>query len=288
MRVLVTADLHYDIARSIEPTERLAEQVRQQDADALLIVGDACGRDASILRRCFALFDGFAGKVFFVAGNHDLWVRGGCSLERYERELAEVCREAGVWYLDAEPFIRDDVAIVGSVGWYDYAFRQEYLGFPLRFYEHKVAPGAAVRLPEHQHLVHGHGDVTEEMLEVCTRWMDGVHVRLPFTDVEFTRRLRDKLERHLEQASGARQILVAMHHLPFAEMVHRSGNQSWDFASAFMGSPVFGELLLSYPQVRYVVCGHSHRQEWLRRGHLECVNVGCTYREKTFLELELG
>lgn len=288
MRILATADLHYDIARSVAPTERLAAEVRSTAADALLIVGDACGRDLGILRRCLALFDGFAGRTFFVAGNHDLWTPDGDSYERYEHGIADVCREAGVWYLDAEPYVQDEIALVGSVGWYDYTFRQVSLGIPDRFYEHKIAPGAAARLAEYQHLVRDCDDLAPPLLEIGTRWMDGVHVRLPFGDADFTQLLLDKLRRHLEQAAGqARHILVAMHHLPFLDMVHQSGHPGWDFANAFMGSMRFGDLLLSFPQVRSVVCGHSHRPFRSRQGHIECINIGCTYRDKHFLTIDL-
>lgn len=289
MRLIVTADLHYDIARSVAPTEQLAGRVNKRGGDALLIVGDACGRDLSILRRCLALFDAFPGRIFYVAGNHDLWTLGGSSLERYERELADVCREAGVWYLDERPYIQDGIALVGSIGWYDYTFRQESLGIPVRFYEHKVAPGAAARLDEYRHLVNGYDDVAPSMLDITTRWMDGAYVRLPMTDIEFTQRVRDRLVEHLRGAAGqAGEIVVAMHHLPFDEMVRHSGRPNWDFANAYMGSRSFGELLLSEPKVRYVFCGHTHLRQRVRREHIECINVGSTYIAKRCEVLDLG
>jgi len=289
MRLIVTADLHYDIARSMAPTEQLAARVNRHGGDALLIVGDACGRDPDILRRCLALFDAFPGRVFYVAGNHDLWTYGGSSLERYERELADVCREAGAWYLDERPYIRDGIALVGSIGWYDYSFRQDSLGIPLRFYERKVAPGAAARLDEFRHLVDGHDDVTPSMLAITTRWMDGAYVRLPMTDIEFTKRIHDRLAEHLRHAAGeAERIVVAMHHLPFEEMVRRSGRPNWDFANAYMGSRSLGELLLSVPKVSHVFCGHTHFRHRVRCGHIECVNVGSTYIAKRCEVLEVG
>lgn len=287
MRILFTADLHYDIARSIAPTEHLAMQVKQTDADALVILGDACGHDVSILRRCLDLFDRFPGKKFYVAGNHDLWSRTGCSLDRYERELATVCQDAGVWYLDAEPYIHNGLALVGSIGWYDYSFRQEELGIPLRFYEHKVSPGAAARLPEHRHLVEGHNDLTEDLLEICARWMDGVHVRLTMSDREFTDRLCDKMTEHLQRAaSQSQQIIVAMHHLPVGGLVRRSSNRTWAFANAYMGSDRFGQLIADCPKVTHVLCGHSHWAESVEHSGIRWINAGCTYREKHCVEID--
>jgi len=289
MRLIVTADLHYDIARSVAPTEALASRLSGERADGLVIVGDACGRDPDILRRCLRLFDRFAGQVFYVAGNHDLWTDGEDSLRRYERDLADICAECGVWYLDAKPWIRGGVALVGSIGWYDYTFRRASLRIPLRFYRHKLAPGAAEALSDYRHLLDRRDDVPPESLAVGTRWLDGVHVRLPMTDLEFTRRLHERLAAHLSRAAEcAERIVVAMHHLPFARMVHVSGRAAWDFANAFMGSEIFGELLLSVPQVRYVVCGHTHRPLRTRAGRIECINVGCTYAAKRYEVIELA
>ncbi len=279
MRIIATADLHYDILRSRAPTERIASAINAQPADALLIVGDACAHDLGILRQCLQLFDAFPGKVFYVAGNHDLWTYGD-SLDRHERELAEVCEETGVWYLDARPYVRDGVALVGSVGWYDYSFRNPGLGIPDRFYEQKVGPGAAAYMEMH-HLDTDAPDVSAVARSITTRWMDGVHVHLPMNDAQFTRRLRDRLADHLEAvAPEAEHIVVAMHHLPFEPMVRRTGRPNWDFANAFMGSRLFGELLLTMPKVRHVLCGHSHHPMRVRIGHIECVNIGSTYTAK--------
>ncbi len=287
MRIIATADLHYDNFRSRAPTEQMAAAICEQAADALLILGDVCGHDAGILRHCFELFDGFTGRVFFVAGNHDLWTDGD-SLERYERELAAVCEECGVWYLDARPYVRDGVALVGSIGWYDYSFRQESLGVPMRFYEQKLGPGAAARLNRND-LVDGHDDLTDAQMRISTRWMDGVHVHLPMSDPQFTRYLRDRLAGHLDAVRGeAEHVVVGMHHLPFEALVRRLGKPVWDFANAFMGSAAFGELLLAEPNVRHLLCGHSHFPMRIRVGHIDCINIGCTYQFKRFEVLEVG
>jgi hypothetical protein len=79
-----------------------------------------------------------------------------------------------------------------------------------------------------------------------------------------------------------------MHHLPFEQMVRRTGKPGWDFAGAFMGSRLFGDLLLSAPNVRYVLCGHSHHPTRVRVGHIECINVGCTYTAKRYELVEIG
>jgi len=289
MRIVVTADLHYDIARSRQPAEEIAERICHLEADALLLLGDAAGPDPDILSESLHLFDRFAGHKFFVAGNHDIWTcPGEDSLTRLEVELPALCREAGFHMLDVEPALLDGVALVGSMGWYDYGFRPEHLGIPLRFYEAKVAPGAAARLAPYAHLVEDCSDVPAAAMQIGARWMDGVHVRLPMDDPAFCRRLDDRLAAHLAWASRrADRIVVGMHHLPFRAMVPSTDKPNWAFASAYLGSELFGQTLLSFPKVRHVFCGHSHKPGRLVCRHVECINVGSTYQTKRCEIVEL-
>jgi len=290
MRTLVTADLHFDIERSIGPTRDLARAMLDQGGDALLIVGDVCGVRLEPLSECLGLFGPFGGTKMFVAGNHDIWVREGAdSLLRYEVELAGACRAAGFQYLDEAPVLLGDVGFVGSVGWYDYSFRDPALAIPMAFYEAKIGPGYAAALQgQWAKLFDGTSDLSREALGINLRWMDGAYVRLPFGDAEFTERLADKLRRHLgEIEPRSRTIVAAVHHLPFGDLVERNSSPAWNFGNAFMGSERLGEVLLAEPKVRHVFCGHSHRPGVMTRGALSCVNVGSTYTTKRFESLEI-
>jgi 3',5'-cyclic AMP phosphodiesterase CpdA len=289
MRLIITSDLHYNVLRSKQPTLELAERLRGLRADALLILGDAAGQDASIVRECLQLFDGFAGRKFFVAGNHELWAAPGeSSLDRYERTLPEICRQTGFHDLDLEPVVLGNVGLVGSVGWYDYSFRPANLNIPMRFYEAKIAPGAASRTERYSHLLATDHDVPPDTLRIGTRWMDGEHVRLPMSDPEFCDYLLDRLRRHLDQvAPHCERIVAALHHVPFRELVRGNPNPSWAFAEAYLGSEAFGQVLVEQPKVRHVFCGHTHQAGRITRGHLECINTGCTYMEKRYEVLEL-
>ena len=121
------------------------------------------------------------------------------------------------------------------------------------------------------------------MLAVTTRWMDGVNEHLPFSDVDFTRLLVEKLAGHIRQvADGCEQMVAAVHHLPFDQLVVSKGKPNWDFANAFMGSELFGDLLLESPKVRHVFCGHSHQTGHAQLNQLSVVNVGSTYVKKRY------
>ncbi len=288
MRILITSDLHYDIARSKGPTEALAKEICAAGGDALILVGDSAGADLAALDACFGLFEDFRGVRMATAGNHELWTLGGDSLHRYENEVAQVCSRRGFQYLDAAPFQMNDVAIVGSVGWYDYSFRTSSMGVPLRFYQHKVAPGAAARLAEYEHLDASREDVPPAAREVTTRWMDGVRVRLGMSDTAFTQLLARKLQAQLASVhADSERIVAAIHHLPFFELAPHSVLPNFEFATAFMGSEIIGETLLEFPKISHVYCGHTHRYARCRRRHLACTCIGSTYQEKRYEVLDV-
>lgn len=283
MRIIVTSDLHYNIARSKRPTRALAEKICRIGGDILIFAGDTTGGPASHFEEAFGLFEGFKGPRLAIAGNHEIWVTGGDdSLHRYENGLQEICSQNGVHYLDAEPFYADGAAIVGNMGWYDFSFRPARLQIPLRYYQAKVAPGAAERLGGYPDL-EPTDDVPHNALEVTTRWMDGERVNLAMSDVAFTHRLAASFRRHLTEASErADRICAIVHHVPFAELVPHSILPNWEFATAFHGSELFGETILDFPKVRRVFCGHIHKEMRCRRGLFEATSIGSTYKEKAY------
>jgi len=289
MRIIATSDLHHDIARSKGPAEQLAADICAAGGDVLILVGDsACGEPAS-MDRVLGLFNQFRGDKLAVAGNHELWTYGGaCSLVRYENELAEACSRNGFHYLDAAPYVRDGVAVVGSVGWYDYSFLPKSMGIPRRFYEHKIAPGAAARYDELRHLFEPADDIAMSAHDVTTRWMDGVRVRLSQTDAAFTQRLANRLARDIEAVQEkATHVVAAIHTLPFFELVPHSILPNLEFATAFLGSDLLGSVLTDHPRVTHAFCGHSHRHRVHTVDGLTCTAIGSTYKEKRYEVLDL-
>jgi predicted phosphohydrolase len=289
MRIIVTSDLHYDVARSREPTEAVAREICQLGGDALMVLGDSASLNLAILQDVLGLFESFPGVKLAVAGNHELWTAGGQdSLCRYEMELAEACARGGFHFLDAEPKRLNGVAFVGNVGWYDFSFRPSVLGIPLRFYQNKIAPGAAAHHQKHRHLVENQEDIPAAALDITCRWMDGERVRLPVSDVEFTHIAAARLRRHLEEVEqSAERIIVGLHHLPFVDLVPHTLVPALEFATGFLGSELIGETLLDFPKVSHVFCGHSHRARTCQKGHLSCTAVGSTYPEKRYEVLDV-
>src|SRR5688572_9575180 len=146
MRLLATADLHYNHAKSRPLADELIDRINarllETPFDALLLVGDTAVADGDALERCLDRFH-FAGPKLFVAGNHELWTAGQDSYRLFTDDLLRRVRGLCWLWLEGEPVVIDGVGVAGTVGWYDYSFAQPELGVPRRFYEQKVSPGAA-------------------------------------------------------------------------------------------------------------------------------------------------
>lgn len=286
MRLIATADLHYNHPRSRKLAEEVIEQMNQAGGDVLLVIGDTAAADGDALERCLSRFR-FAGPRLFVAGNHELWTARQDSHAIYVDELPRRVAALGWHWLESQPFVAGDIAIVGSVGWYDYSFAQPGLGIPRRFYEQKISPGAAERYEEFAALFAAADDLTPAARQIVARWNDGRHVKLHRSDETFLSELLDRLAAQLAGVAAARQVVAAIHHLPFRELLPSPHNSQWDFAKAYLGSQRIGDLLLKTPNVSHVLCGHSHLALEAKIGQIHAINIGSGYRWKTFRVIEV-
>jgi predicted phosphodiesterase len=124
MRIYALSDVHVDYAPNREWLRKLASAGHQEDT--LLLAGDVTD-DMGRLEETFrTLKEGFR-HVFFVPGNHELWLRRGGwvdSLEKFEAIL-ELCRSYRVFTepvcLGGETGVRDGkdaVWVVPLFSWY--------------------------------------------------------------------------------------------------------------------------------------------------------------------------
>jgi 3',5'-cyclic AMP phosphodiesterase CpdA len=287
MRLIVTADLHYNHPRSRPLAEELIDEINRVGGDLLLLVGDTAITADDFLEQCLSRFR-FAGPKLFVAGNHELWTTDGDSYAIFTRDLPRRLQALGWQWLETQPFIADEIAIVGTVGWYDYSFAQADLQIPRRFYEAKVSPGAAAHFPQFENLFARGDDIPESAMQIVARWNDGKFVHLGRSDEQFLGEILAHLESQLASLAHAKTIVAATHHLPFRELLPPPHSAQWDFAKAYLGSEKLGELLLKFPNVKHAFCGHSHFAMQATIGHIEAINIGSGYRAKTYKILELA
>jgi predicted phosphodiesterase len=286
MRLLITADLHYNHPKSKPLADDLIDKMNAETADVLVLVGDTAVADGDSLERCLSRFS-FTGPKLFVAGNHELWTQGTDSYRIFTQDLPRRVRDLGWHWLESDPFVAGDIAIIGSVGWYDYSFAERSLGIPRRFYAACVSPAAAERFSQYAGLFETTDDILPIAREVMARWNDGKFVKLHRSDDEFLQEILERLHRQLSSLTNMKHVVACIHHLPFRALLPPSHSAQWDFVKAFLGSGELGQLLLGFPNVKEMFCGHSHLPMEANIDGLRAVNIGSGYRWKTYKVVEI-
>jgi hypothetical protein len=118
------SDVHVDDDRNMRALERACAALEGAGAGrktALILAGDV-SHDLAVLRRCLALVKRTFDEIFFVPGNHELWVAtDGDSLAKLELVLA-TCAAAGV--RTAPAVLGDAVVVVPLLSWYAFRCRR--------------------------------------------------------------------------------------------------------------------------------------------------------------------
>uniref|UniRef100_A0ACD5TP12 Uncharacterized protein n=1 Tax=Avena sativa TaxID=4498 RepID=A0ACD5TP12_AVESA len=129
-RVFVVSDLHTDYQENMDWVRRLAVGVGSapgagEGVNALVVAGDVAETRDNFARTMGALRDQF-DAVFYVPGNHDLWLRreGGRYMDSVEKlnALLDACSELGV---DTGPKTIGDLGIIPLFSWYHKSFDKE-------------------------------------------------------------------------------------------------------------------------------------------------------------------
>jgi predicted phosphodiesterase len=270
LRLAVTADLHWGHRRGDDAIRELVAFLYDRPPDVLVLAGDV-GAGAHF-GGCLHLFAGLRCLKACVPGNHDLWVSDETdhdSLQRYREHLPHIAREHGFHYLDSGPLViaEADLAIVGSVNWYDYSWG---------------LPGLQENYPD---------ELERLQTKRFTRGRhnDANYVRWPIDDVRFTTEVVGAMAGHLCEALGqAARAIVVTHHPPFYGLnFPREGppvfldSYLWD---AFAGNARMEELLaLHAERIALAFCGHTHRARENTLGPIRGYNVGGDYSFKRLL-----
>jgi predicted phosphohydrolase len=270
--IAVTADLHWGHhARGDDAARLLVEFLNRQPPDLLLVAGDI-GTGANFAS-CLSMFEGLPGVKALVVGNHDIWVRPGDargnSQEVYERLLAEVSAAHGFHYLEAGPLILPafDLAVAGSMNWYDYSWSIEDIRRLFPADEWRVA---AKRFTRGQH-------------------NDANFVRWDLDDVSFTAQVAERLAEHLDRAvASASRTIVVTHHPPCRLLSFPESADPPDIDRllwrALMGNDRVERLLESYAgRIALTVCGHIHRAREASVAGGRGYNIGGDYHFKRLL-----
>jgi predicted phosphohydrolase len=271
LRLAVTADLHWGHRHGDDATRLLCDFLHQEPPDLLLLAGDL----GSIhhFDECLALFADLPCRKALVPGNHDIWVEQsdnrGDSLDVYRRHLPRVSAAHGFHYLDHGPLLlpEADLALAGSINWYDYSWSLEQLRQSVPDWEDRLRTKSFKR----------------------GKHNDARFVRWSLDDVRFTAEVVAALELHLRQAlARVGRVIVVTHHPPFRSLGFPRELPPdsldcllWD---AFCGNARLEAVLARHGErIPLAFCGHTHRAREGTLGSICGYNIGGDYHFKRLL-----
>lgn len=260
MKIGLISDLHTDVTplnKALVPY--LIDAVKAAALDILVIAGDLARHlvQLSETLNAFQLAD-LACEKLFVPGNHDIWAieTSDVTSEQKCDIISQICYECGFHPLMDNPFVTEQVAFCGTIGWYDYSFAPDGYDFSESQYAEKALMGAV--------------------------WNDKRYAKWSDSDLVLTRRFETELEAQIASVrDDVRRIIVVTHHVPFRECIRYRGKLPWDFFRAFMGSKGIGACCLREPLVTHALFGHDHRSVdmQLQRVRALCAPVGYLYEK---------
>jgi predicted phosphohydrolase len=275
LRLAVTADLHWGPnPRGNEATRQLVAQLAQDPPSLLLLAGDVgAGEDFG---PALDLFDALPCRKALVPGNHDIWVteddERGDSLRVYREQLPALCQEHDFHYLDGGPLLlrEHDMAIVGTMNWYDYSWSIDRLREMVPDWEDRLRTKTFSR----------------------GRHNDARFVRWPFNDISFTAEIVATFERHLVATlAEVSQVVVVTHHPPVTGLSFpQLGPASLDSLlwRAFAGNAAIEAILHRHvDRIPLLFCGHTHRARECHGSGQRGYNVGGDYHFKRLLRVDV-
>jgi len=282
MLLAVTSDLHYPKSSNFTLT-RLAQAIERHRPDVLVLAGDL-GDTSAYTAASLAFFRQLPCPKLVLAGNHDLYpdsasgpitcstgqlphatfAWGGASSARlWQGELRRQVEAQGGLWLEDTVFVRDVVAIVGTIAWYDYSAADPALGYGPEVYARE-----------------------KRFFSTDDR------INWPWSDQEFAEMVSRDFLRRLDEAVADPKIafIVVITHVPILEqqLLRRPGDKYWGFSNAYFGNLTLGREVVQRDKVCLVVSGHTHIG---RRTHFLAANgrvvqaavVGRRQRQPTFL-----
>lgn len=273
MRLGAISDLHVDINRKHfqDFYPQLKKYLDSLDLDVLLIPGDIAGMNSEIKRFMVETSTLDIPNKLYVPGNHCLWTNTTLtSWDLYFKVLPELSRLTNWHYLPGNPTIIEDVAFIGSPGWYNYSTRNKK-------YDESITM-----------------DIYRSKIYETRIWNDLKYVRFGKSDEEVSSYFLGQLELDYFSIFGDQvdppfnSLVLSTHVVPYQELVEHKNQLNWDFFSAFIGCADIGKwfdtMCGDLNTKNYAIFGHSHYpiNKILESGvRAHCVPLGYPHETKS-------
>src|SRR5258708_649 len=219
MRIAITSDLHLGITEN-STIRKLVRTIAAAEPALTVLAGDV-GEGLPNFVKCLKLFRQLPGDVAVLAGNHDVWSgENHSSQDLLERYLPDAVQAEEMIWLEKNVWVRDGVAVAGSLAWYDYSAADPSLP--------SYRPGFFAGLKSHYN-------------------MDAEYIDWAWSDREVATRLGNALCERLEKLeadSGVNKLFLISHVPLFEEQMLRKPNDfDWGFSNAYFGNLTLGLVL---------------------------------------------
>jgi predicted phosphohydrolase len=285
MKIAYTSDLHTDITKNNgEIVSFLTRRIREVEPDVFIIGGDVAN-SLDGLNSALSQFKDLSCLKIMVPGNHDIWIesksllkKGKDSLYKYRKAIPEVCALNNFIYPVSQPFLIDDTAFIGNIGWYDYTLKDKRLGDIYSTADYDK------------------GSFTKGTWNDCKY---AVWLKNPESNNWKVRSVRysplqvfDIMMNELRNSVAlipkhVKRVVFIFHTAPFAECIEPKDEPSpFD---AYEGSGRIGEYLkeLAPGYDISVVCGHRHKKLFLEKENIKVYRSPIGYLENKVEDFEL-
>lgn len=229
MKLLICSDLHVDVNKQMTNTDIIPifiEACKKRNPDAIIIAGDLTGNAQDSLRVIVQIKEEVKVPVYFVPGNHDIWVSGDKKTSSWDSYHLLLKDQSSLLQHEIE---NEHSVVIGAMSWYDYSFG------PMSIYNNEFARKKKKYWADAYYAIWSQSDQS-----LCDQMIE---------------QLKEKLEKHKEK-----NVILINHYLPYEDFITVKGSYEWNFCNAYMGSKKLGELIDSYPNISTVVFGHTHRR----------------------------
>ncbi|MHA2250876.1 MAG: metallophosphoesterase [Candidatus Kariarchaeaceae archaeon] len=273
MLLSMISDIHADIngmRKDPEFTQKFIKTINNIQPDILLVAGDIAGSLKGIQYFFDAMKVADIKYKLFCPGNHDIWVNQNSfdgSWQKYYKILPELSRVYKWHYLPKNPIIINNVAFVGTMGWYDYSTRNMKFDkiAQIKIYEQKVNPYNGYMWMDREYAKFGNytdKEVTKQLNNDLIDDLLGLGIRLKIPpEYDFDQDLIPSTENSTIKGNNFHALVVTTHFLPFSKNIHTTGIIEKDFFNAFMGNTALGGILEMIPKDKRIlsIFGHSHK-----------------------------
>lgn len=241
MIVWTISDLHTDYEENLHWCRQLSEQDYQEDF--LVLAGDI-SHELEQLQEVLILMVKRFKRVFFVPGNHDVWLAKGSQSNSLQKFNA-ICKLAKELGASTTAYIQAELAIVPLFSWYDFSF-----------------------------------GVVSKRIERA--WVDFRACRWPMELDELTQHFHQLNQAAIEQAKASKTILSFSHFMPRADLLPPRVPTIVQELLPVFGAASLGEQI-QHLQPQLHVYGHSHLNRSVRLDDVHYINNAFGYPQEAHI-----